>query len=100
VPSRHLPSFPPRRSPDLQGVVEGFARLRAAAGDAGAGPAEGLRGLAARLYRVLVVVAYLIFCLGEVHGQVGVYAYIRLVQDPFRSEEHTSELQSRFDLVC
>src|SRR5438067_7383277 len=24
----------------------------------------------------------------------------RLTQEPFRSEEHTSELQSRFDLVC
>src|SRR5437868_12029869 len=25
---------------------------------------------------------------------------LELVQDPVRSEEHTSELQSRFDLVC
>src|SRR5699024_12764034 len=72
LPALH--SFPTRRSSDLLTSLQLAARLAATG--------RGLRDLAAvmtRLPQVLVNVP-------------GV--------DKSRSEEHTSELQSRFDLVC
>src|SRR5699024_12047972 len=42
-----------------------------------------------------------LICWGDELAMIYNDAYSRLLQDkPDRSEEHTSELQSRFDLVC
>src|SRR5699024_12881475 len=79
----HLPSFPTRRSSDLS-----FARLT-------------LPRLTTSTFSTL----------GECRGQVfstpiplEVLRTVKVSRFPppclFRSEEHTSELQSRFDLVC
>src|SRR5207249_7476065 len=95
-PHRALHSFPTRRSSDLtwQG---GFDDPE---------PAALLRGLRtapaidpwrpelfyALLFMLGVVGAYVVSARLAARGQTGV--------DALRSEEHTSELQSRFDLVC
>src|SRR5690606_41360288 len=86
-----LLSFPTRRSSDLRGAPE-----RAAAGDAPPVPARGRervvavphgRGGRLRVRRVGV-------------RQRGAAGVARAGGDGGRSEEHTSELQSRENLVC
>src|SRR5206468_11615370 len=96
TPNRHLHSFPTRRSSDLAGD-------RGAAGGRGAGelPAGecGRRGASdGRAADRADGLDALIVRLG-----VRTRHFLELVADAFqalRSEEHTSELQSRSDLVC
>src|SRR5699024_12092996 len=76
-----LPSFPTRRSSDLGEVVLLGNRLGVGFT---LGTGLGDNGLA---LEVLVALDVLVV-LGHCHLDAG------------RSEEHTSELQSRFDLVC
>src|SRR5699024_12460841 len=73
----HLHSFPTRRSSDLTGLHDQISVQ-----DIGIDNLTAADGLA----------------VGRASGFVG-RAMERLL-DGFRSEEHTSELQSRFDLVC
>src|SRR5207249_5400030 len=100
--SRHhhdLPSFPTRRSSDLEAfLVLTLTQLaervtRDLATDIGGAPVEGTVGVDGVL---------------SLHGESestdrGVtYVSFRVEnwEATMRSEEHTSELQSRFDLVC
>src|SRR5207249_10377216 len=97
-PRQPLPSFPTRRSSDLaRGDPGSFRRfglagapLRSASVLADASSRE--RGRAAGLGRVRRPLAQAAWRAG------GNGSLLRL--PPSRSEEHTSELQSRFDLVC
>src|SRR5699024_11256376 len=92
---RALPSFPTRRSSDLQGLTEAFDLHPLAVEDASHGHQ---RPKLERYGQALFLAAHPIsykdgsekLVIAEVHAFIG----------PNRSEEHTSELQSRFDLVC
>src|SRR5204863_1413508 len=93
---RYLHSFPTRRSSDLsrtgrRGVVDAFVgspvlvqRMLAHA-EARAHPGKSERRAQKRLAQVPSLGG--VVALAEIHGAI-------------RSEEHTSELQSRRDLVC
>src|SRR5207249_8271380 len=86
----YLPSFPTRRSSDLVG---GFPSLVHSL------EAHKIPNLPLGLLIQLLVFAQ------EIHVFVGDAGRVLLVEelrdvDLERSEEHTSELQSRFDLVC
>src|SRR5206468_12766156 len=82
VPHRDLHSFPTRRSSDLQGRRQ-FLRAAVLAREVAA------RGGERRLDALLLV--------GESALAGG---SVRDAEEGYRSEEHTSELQSRSDLVC
>src|SRR5207249_9143845 len=90
-PLPHLPSFPTRRSSDLNhgpGEEARLSRVKAASGDSDPLIYNGTLGaLMALLRNALCVVG----------GDTGP---LHLAVALGRSEEHTSELQSRFDLVC
>src|SRR5699024_12602329 len=78
----HLCSFPTRRSSDLSAVVNG--------------PYVCGSSISARLARRAAS-----FGSDTVARRVGPYRSVKLSPPLIsRSEEHTSELQSRFDLVC
>src|SRR5699024_12138610 len=95
---RHdLASFPTRRSSDLRrqevaqeaefyGAMDGASKF--VRGDA----------IAGLLIMVINVLGGLIVGLAQHQLSVGEAAHVYTVLT--RSEEHTSELQSRFDLVC
>src|SRR5207249_7905345 len=86
-PHPALHSFPTRRSSDLRRSVQGDGRQRVAEGDR------------ARVHEPVS---------GQYLGQEGfglalavdTHEAVTLIAAAVRSEEHTSELQSRFDLVC
>src|SRR5699024_12130996 len=79
-PHRDLPSFPTRRSSDLRGVIAELS-------------ADELR---ATSHRWINRLGWLI----EWNDATGFSLDRLFVSMPSRSEEHTSEFQSRFDLVC
>src|SRR5207249_11232554 len=95
--SRAFPSFPTRRSSDLGGLLEHM---------------PGERELALRDHFLFTIVAAAatsreaaVWVLGDgayaIDGRTHVIGPFADNQPPYlRSEEHTSELQSRFDLVC
>src|SRR5699024_12326964 len=97
VPTPHQQSFPTRRSSDLFSPVRrekhrpgrahrsggNHAFFRAAKGDSG-----GKQRLFPKERRTA----------GGLSEKSGPHSFLHLRGD--RSEEHTSELQSRFDLVC
>src|SRR5207249_11384820 len=96
---RHLHSFPTRRSSDL---VRAVARIRASV------HVKLLAGfllitllfiaITAVSLRTVTETARQTNLLDQAHVRVG---WSRLIEHALaRSEEHTSELQSRFDLVC
>src|SRR5206468_12683920 len=92
---RDLPSFPTRRSSDLGGDLRrdrGPAQLPVPSDRFGPHPCpRGIRRLPLRRPRACFA--------GTVHAAMP--ASIRAENPAFRrSEEHTSELQSRSDLVC
>src|SRR5699024_12044462 len=87
--SRSLDSFPTRRSSDLAGPL-----LRQA-NHAGAGE---LQRFAAE--RVKIVEVAIPHHPDRARNQLVIHEFPRRSQSSQRSEEHTSELQSRFDLVC
>src|SRR5206468_13027776 len=95
-PLRALPSFPTRRSSDLHGIAAS-ARLAARAFEALGVPVERLDVTQAKLGWE-----------GRLTSPVAASAWIFHLNPPellaalacLRSEEHTSELQSRSDLVC
>src|SRR5207249_6769084 len=88
---RHLHSFPTRRSSDLR-LARGYGEPSVGTGGAVVvGNGSGIVGSGVKM----IVPVGGGFGLSEVLlGFVGAVGVI------FRSEEHTSELQSRFDLVC
>src|SRR5207247_11224361 len=77
-----LLSFPTRRSSDLEGTISPLARLQERG--------RGVRWGAAHNTFIQV---------GAELGVPGLLLFIGLIATA-RSEEHTSELQSRVDLVC
>src|SRR5207249_11952551 len=81
LPLRALPSFPTRRSSDLLFLFVGLKYIRPELWTTPSFAPNGLKGIS--------VGAAIIF-----------FSYIGFDADALRSEEHTSELQSRFDLVC
>src|SRR5699024_11838554 len=95
----HLPPFPTRRSSDLR-------LLQLATPKAVPPPELGKRLLDAWLVAVSGTVTWLVaFVVLLVLGAGDVWIYTGLSGVVvgllgMRSEEHTSELQSRFDLVC
>src|SRR5207248_5988722 len=94
VPHPDLHSFPTRRSSDLVFGLQGMGELgrspaSAAAGALAAVAAEKVQDLVAGLR-----------ALGEVVDRVLDQRVGRRLGGKFRSEEHTSELQSPYDLVC
>src|SRR5438067_9859326 len=84
----HLPSFPTRRSSDLNTAARAPERPRCEQRDAMAGPdnpqPQSLSAGCDQCPRAARL-------LGDID---------RILRKGIRSEEHTSELQSRFDLVC
>src|SRR5207249_12309930 len=82
-----LPSFPTRRSSDLRSGGGDFAETTRHEG-----LSSGLESTEARraVHLGVPLEDELPRCLGSE----------TLFREPLRSEEHTSELQSRFDLVC
>src|SRR5206468_10974845 len=81
---RDLHSFPTRRSSDLQD---------------GGGGVDGHRGGDAVERDALEQVLHVLER-GDRDPHLADFAALEDMQDLFRSEEHTSELQSRSDLVC
>src|SRR5207249_11675915 len=81
---RHLPSFPTRRSSDLtfEGNTSSFTIPIAVPQPESAKSIPAMQGIIAHRTKILAISK----------------SYENSV--PERSEEHTSELQSRFDLVC
>src|SRR5207249_10237433 len=94
-----LPSFPTRRSSDLPWIEqhqhEELSRaLRAL-------PLQTERPKEHGLGQQRVEFVQRVFVQGrKIHGSASVLAASKAGAKPSRSEEHTSELQSRFDLVC
>src|SRR5207249_9539801 len=97
VPARRLPSFPTRRSSDLA-IDEGLAAARLGKssrlvirGEPGIGKTALLEYAAQQAGSMRLLAARGV----EFEADVPFAGLSEL-----RSEEHTSELQSRFDLVC
>src|SRR5207249_12234075 len=91
-PLRHPPSFPTRRSSDLVG----YSHLLAARKRKSPMTSMTLKAL---LEVLLGMQGTFVLC--NAHGSLefkGQDLYLSSYEE--RSEEHTSELQSRFDLVC
>src|SRR5207247_11092516 len=93
--SRYLPSFPTRRSSDLIDfrrlgeLLDAVEMAQIARADLSGGCAIGLHGSGVGE------------CAAEDRGQhARGEAKLTHCQHDHRSEEHTSELQSRVDLVC
>src|SRR5699024_12391262 len=82
-PCRFLHSFPTRRSSDLSGTFESKSRHVSKRGSP-------------HLRRTLFIISSVILQLS--HEDNPVFCFMDKKRS--RSEEHTSELQSRFDLVC
>src|SRR5207249_11270132 len=93
-PPRLLPSFPTRRSSDLE--TAHYINHRLARASVGA-PMEFDRAVTNRIHARSGGVPRLINVIADATLVFG-YGEERSLID--RSEEHTSELQSRFDLVC
>src|SRR5699024_11995275 len=93
-----LPSFPTRRSSDLG--CSGFGGICKAFGQAVF--FLGMFGGISALFLAVVGAVYRTVkgpgAVGVALGAVG-FGFVSVII-PKRSEEHTSELQSRFDLVC
>src|SRR5699024_12009036 len=85
---RDLPSFPTRRSSDLLNIGLGEAVANGRALDAAVGDLATITGQKPVVTRAKKSVASF-----KVREGMPIGAMVR-------SEEHTSELQSRFDLVC
>src|SRR5207247_9991104 len=89
---RHLPSFPTRRSSDLavdQPTALGFGRAGRGGKHVGAGIGLAQSDAEAQFAR------------GDARQDLLADLLLAVAQDDRpRSEEHTSELQSRVDLVC
>src|SRR5437867_6467100 len=83
--TRDLHSFPTRRSSDLVAAAERIERVRALCGDF---------AHARSVFRRELVPLVLIPDVFEVE------AVVAQARERRRSEEHTSELQSPYDLVC
>src|SRR5690606_41818688 len=79
-PALHLPSFPTRRSSDLFGYFKVD----------GTGLRIGLQSF------VEIEISFFVF----LQHQIALTLYEKPVSLGLRSEEHTSELQSRENLVC
>src|SRR5690606_41663482 len=94
---RHLPPFPTRRSSDLRPGTA--ARRRAAATAVLSRLLEPRVLLSPALLQPLVVLLRA-GCVQPVDLWRVVLVQLRLVRPVPRSEEHTSELQSRENLVC
>src|SRR5207249_7894090 len=97
---RALPSFPTRRSSDLDEAVASAVRAGRLSASADTRSAVGEAD-------VVVVIVPLIVAAADAIDYSNVDAATRAVGRSLRrgalvvrSEEHTSELQSRFDLVC
>src|SRR5699024_11344439 len=90
-----LPPFPTRRSSELGSGAPREASRRAAENfRAAAFSSRRLRAASVRAVR-----ARLLRLFGD--GDICSCGFMALLRRPnLRSEEHTSELQSRFDLVC
>src|SRR5699024_12882489 len=86
-PHPPLPSFPTRRSSDLHILLHGVA-----IGQNVLGSCQSVHHLLPVGLDILVGVLHHAVCPANEQLQHGL--------DALRSEEHTSELQSRFDLVC
>src|SRR5207249_12144317 len=88
-PHRALHSFPTRRSSDLSVALSGGVLI----------PAIALESAIAALGRVVAPMSVQpIATLARPLVAIG--ALMLSIEGAIRSEEHTSELQSRFDLVC
>src|SRR5690606_40073873 len=97
---RGLPSFPTRRSSDL-GAIVGPALVATLLG---AGLSWTWLYVAAAGICVLLMLAALRVDYPHVQRAsdepASLQQTLKLLKDPCRSEEHTSELQSRENLVC
>src|SRR5207249_7966790 len=97
-PHRYLPSFPTRRSSDLVLASITSDRYRPVGALAPGGP------VASRAMKRPRMVIRNTLTRAEPGtwspGVAEVSALARVAGLVYRSEEHTSELQSRFDLVC
>src|SRR5207249_12020017 len=94
--SRDLHSFPTRRSSDLFLGRSLREALEVTAGRSGPGILLGAVTAAGTFYVLMATDFRGLQELGFIAGTAILLAWLSMV----RSEEHTSELQSRFDLVC
>src|SRR5207249_11276776 len=93
-----LPSFPPRRSSDLPVALRSpYPELGRFQEVDGSGKAN-YNSFSAKLQRRFS--KGLTYMFGYTWSKSIDYGSAIRVHDTDRSEEHTSELQSRFDLVC
>src|SRR5207249_5428542 len=99
-PPRALPSFPPRRSSDLflmsVGASAGIALLAGRVAERLPGPRPVATAMGVTIGAQIGVAPVLI----PLFGSLPLAALPANLLAVPRSEEHTSELQSRFDLVC
>src|SRR5207249_8081240 len=97
-PTHSLLSFPPRRSSDLAGALVGVLDITAACINArviaGFPPVHVLQSVAGGL------LGRGTYNGGFATAALGLAMHFTMALTVARSEEHTSELQSRFDLVC
>src|SRR5699024_11796382 len=88
APPLPLPSFPTRRSSDLDHLVVARARPQ--------GADETRQGLIAGAFKYAG--QHSLFGIQKTRWILRIQGLLNLLK--LRSEEHTSELQSRFELVC
>src|SRR5699024_12585125 len=96
LPSRQAPSFPTRRSSDLRQDVLTEKADQILTSKVWSIPV---------FFGIMAVILFLTFTLGDwlkgyLELAIGAISDGALAGLTARSEEHTSELQSRFDLVC
>src|SRR5699024_11559522 len=94
APPRHRPLFPTRRPSDLSALIQVAAE---AAGESFTAKGVRLQADSAACTATAIVDSQRI---GQVLGNLLSNALRHTPVGGERSEEHTSELQSRFDLVC
>src|SRR5207249_8182412 len=99
IANRYLHSFPTRRSSDLMLLVKvALSDMGFVLGVTEATVLEWLRRAAQKAHEIN---AHLLRDLPVTQVQLDeMWNFIRRKHAQQRSEEHTSELQSRFDLVC
>src|SRR5207249_12069221 len=100
VPHSHRPPFPTRRSSDLllaeDNLTDAQLESFAAAAGASLGPELTRFGTLLEMERIAAELEHSTARISDLIKAIKEYSYM----DQARSEEHTSELQSRFDLVC
>src|SRR5699024_12096070 len=95
--TRNLRGFPTRRSSDLK-AAGGVSAAHFLSGAGGTGRRAASLGVKMATLGLYYYPVYRYTYRGETYEQIGNVPAME--EQARRSEEHTSELQSRFDIVC